>query len=76
MKLYTTTTSDKGKAVNKGGNEFIHVIINDEDRENILSIHVEPKYNKIGEYMIEIVNYKQNYINVDHYPEKQSLSEK
>lgn len=38
MKLYTTTKSERGKEVTKGGNEYIRMEMINEKRESLLSL--------------------------------------
>lgn len=33
MKLYATTTSERGKSVGKGGNEYLEILVNVIDRK-------------------------------------------
>lgn len=65
MKLYATINSDNGKEVTKSGNEFIHIVVNDENRENIIGLHIERDVNDDGRDTIELVNYKDNYIHMN-----------
>lgn len=42
MKLYATTSSERGKEVHKSGNEFMQIQISNEKREIFASIEVRP----------------------------------
>lgn len=53
MKLYATTTSERAKK-GQGGNKYIEVIINDEQKENICQVLVEYREEEI---YVEFTNY-------------------
>jgi len=40
MKLYATMTSERGKEVSKGGNDFVQIQIQGEDRKIFGSVHI------------------------------------
>lgn len=42
MKLYATTTSERGKPATKGGNEYIDIIITDVNRKELYNISIIP----------------------------------
>jgi hypothetical protein len=42
MKLYATTTSERGKDANKGGNEYLKIIIRDEAKRCVAYITIKP----------------------------------
>ena len=41
MKLYTTTTSERGKPAHKGGNNFVIISLHDKTRDCVLKVRVE-----------------------------------
>ena len=47
MKLYATTITDNGKAIGKGGNEFVRVDIRDKTRKRIATIIVNEEGGKM-----------------------------
>lgn len=57
MKLYATTTSERGKSVAKGGNEFIEIELKAFDRKNavgtILLTAEEDATGKLNQYLLK-----------------------
>ena len=43
MKLYATTTSERGKTVSKSGNEYLEIEIYNEKREKVAEIKITPE---------------------------------
>ena len=54
MKLHAKITSERGKPVTKSGNEYLEVLVNNEQRENVYMFTVEKRENEI---YAEVINY-------------------
>ena len=66
MKLYATTTSERGKEVSKSGNEFLLYQVLDNQRSKLITLHITAcKSHLRGEhYNIYITNHQSEYISI------------
>lgn len=67
MKLHLTAESERGKQVTKTGNEYLDLIIRDDNREQIARLRVYKKKDDVGEFTDIIFNWAEHvYVNGQH----------
>ncbi len=49
MKLYATVSSERGKTIGKGGQEFLKLHITDSNQETLMIVAIEPYKDSVGD---------------------------
>lgn len=64
MKLYATTTSERGKQVTKSGNEYLVCEVIDDQRQKLITLHITVANSHLrGEhYNIYLTNHQSEYV--------------
>lgn len=66
MKLYATTTSERASK-GQGGNDYLDIVVKDDNQEQIARLRVYPKKDDVGEFTDIIFDWAEHvYINGQH----------
>ena len=60
MKLYATMQSERGKDLQKGANDYLAILINNENREN--QYHIIVSIDEDGSTQLEVLEYSKGKI--------------
>jgi ABC-type transport system involved in cytochrome bd biosynthesis fused ATPase/permease subunit len=66
MNLFLTATSERGKPVNKSGNEAIIAEVLDKNRDKLITLHITHAHSHLrgAHYNIYLQNHQSEYIDI------------